>query len=396
MFENMVFHKDIGETLFFPREMEKNIERYNNKFSAALVTGSKMLANNSPFTKFMYHSQNSIVSTARQELLAEMVRYVHNGELNPKGFFTDKHMKRLGMNSEELEHVFDVLKKATFMDDKGSPRISDDYIEHLTPEFKHKLGVIGEYVANEVIQRETPGSMFLWKGGNSSTMMTLLLQFKSFALKSINKRLVKAGNRYAYEGDKDFVHEYFIDSALQSLQVLGITHLRANAISDEEKRKKYLQKQYGVDDMSFDNFQDPDFLYNVAIKGLYDRNSRLAGLSLITGAVGLTSDTSKTSVSEDRLLRQTESDLTKPVKLLDKSAGYIPSIGYLQDMVNTGTSAYNLIGSATGVKNLSSKEKEREVENLWNSMKNTLLPNDPMFIAHLINFAKEEHKEAVR
>lgn len=396
MLENMVFHKDIGETMFLPREYEKNLERYNNKLAAALVTGSKWLANNSPLTQFMYHSQNTIVSTARQELLAEMTRFVHKGDINPKGFFTDKHLKRLGIPKEDLEHVMDVLKKCTYMDDKGSPRISDDYIEHITPKFKHYVHIIGEYVANEVIQRETPGSLLLWKGGNNSSMMNYLMQFKSFAIKSINKRILKAGNRYAYEGDKDFVHEYFIDSALQTLQTIGITHLRANAISDPEKRKKYLQRQYGVDEMSWDNFTDPDFLYHAAIKGLYDRNSRLAGLSLVTGALGLTSDAAKTSVSEDRLLRQNDDGVSKPVRLMDKAAGYVPSVGYLQDVVNLGTSAYNLSGSAVGLKNLTPKEKEQQAEYMWNSIKNTLMPNDPLFMAHIINFAKEQHKAALK
>lgn len=396
MLENMVFHKDIGETLFWPREFEKNVERYNNKLSAALVTGSKMLANNSPLTQFMYHSQNTIVSNARQELLAEMTRYVHTGDLNPKGFFNDKHLKRLGLNSDELKHVFDVLKKSTYMDDKGSPRISDDWDEYITPEFKHKLGVIGEYVANEVIQRETPGSMFLWKGSNNSSMITMLMQFKSFALKSINKRVMKAGNRYAYEGDKDFVQEYFIDSALQALQTMGLVHLRANAISDPEKRKKYLQRQYGVDEFSWDNFQDPDFLYHAAVKGLYDRNSRLAGLSLITGAIGLTSDDAKSTMSTDRVLRQDDEGVSRAVKIADKAAGYVPAVGYLQGIANLGTSAYNLGSSAVGTKDLTPREKDREADNLWNSIKNTLMPNDPMFIAHLINFAKEQHKEALK
>ena len=396
MLENMVFHKDIGETLFWPREFEKNVERYNNKLSAALVTGSKMLANNSPLTQFMYHSQNTIVSNARQEVLAEMTRYVHTGDLNPKGFFNDKHLKRLGLNSDELKHVFDVLKKSTYMDDKGSPRISDDWDEYITSEFKHKLGVIGEYVANEVIQRDTPGSMFIWKGGSNSSMITMLMQFKSFALKSINKRIMKAGNRYAYEGDKDFVQEYFIDSALQALQTMGLVHLRANAISDPEKRKQYLQRQYGVDEFSWDNFQDPDFLYHAAVKGLYDRNSRLAGLSLVTGAMGLTSDDAKSTMGTDRILRKDDEGVSRAVKIADKAAGYVPAVGYLQGIANLGTSAYNLGGAAVGTKDLTPREKDREADNLWNSIKNTLMPNDPMFIAHLINFAKEQHKDALK
>jgi len=396
LLENMTFHKDIGETLFWPREMEKNLEKYNNKFIASLVTGSKMLANNSPLTQFMYHSQNTIVSTARQELLAEMTRFVHGGDLNPRGFFTPKHLKRLGLTEKDLEHTFEALKKMTFMDKNGSPRISEDYFDHMTPKFQHQLGIIGEYVANEVIQRETPGSMFLWKGGSHNAALTLLLQFKSFALKSINKRLIKAGNRYAYEGDKDFVYEYFIDSALQSLQTLGLVALRANAISDPEKKKKYIQRQYGVDEFSWKDMQDPDFLYHAAIKGMYDRNSRLAGLSLVTGALGLTSDAAKTTISTERAMRQNASDVTRAGKIGNKVAGYIPAVGYIQDTFDLGASAYNLAGSAVGAKNLTPKEKERQAGILWDSIKNTIMPNDPMFIAHLINFAKEHHKEALR
>jgi hypothetical protein len=395
MLENMVFHKDIGETLFWPREMEKNIQRYNNKVSAALVTGSKWLANNSWLTQFMYHSQNTIVSTARQELLAEMTRFVHLGDLNPRGFFTPKHLRRLGLTEEDLKETFEALKKMTFMDKNGSPRISEDYFDHITPKFQHQLNIIGEYVANEVIQRETPGSLFLWKGGNSNSAISMLMQFKSFALKSINKRLIKAGNRYAYEGDKDFVYEYFIDSALQSLQTLGLVYLRANAIKDPEKRKAYIQRQYGVDDLTFENMQDGEFLYNTAMKGLYDRNSRLAGLSLVTGALGLTSDAAKTTISSERALRQSSSDVTQSGKLWNKFGSYVPAVGYLEDAKDLGLSAYNLSGAALGMKNLTPKEKARQAENLWDSLRGTLLPNDPMFIIPVINFLKEHHKDSL-
>lgn len=243
-------------------------------WKAKLTTGSKWVAEHSPFTRFLNATQESIANTARDLFLGELLDalekhpmgFLKDAKLG-KGFLNATTLARAGVTKEDYTYMCKVLQN-TFKNrqliNPNNPAILGDAKALMT------LRRLGNYVSSECIQENSMENIMLWQGANKSAVMSLLFQFKSFAVSSYQNRFLKSINR-VQEGDKvGQALTAVIGTALAGLGVIAQDTLTTSGMNDEQ-RKKYLKARYGVEKMSDADFGSyMRFLSNASLRsGLF-------------------------------------------------------------------------------------------------------------------------------
>lgn len=266
------------------REIDtRNLERFQgNKWQARLVSGTEWLANNSPFTRYLNASNESITDCARGIFLGDLVRYAHSRSGSRK-FFEEEVLQKLSISEEDFNSLLEGLRKGT--------RVRHDRIkftDKFAKEIERNIGNLmnlrrlGDYVASEVILRPSLGDTFIWRGSKQSTFLNAAMQFKSFALRSYRKRLIKMANRIE-EGDAlGQALTMSIAGGLGLMSYVGQTALTASGMS-EEQRRTYFKHTLGVEDL---DDADGSTLANVFLNGSM-RSSILAFPSLMANMSGV-------------------------------------------------------------------------------------------------------------
>lgn len=227
---------------------EKQLRRFNgDKAKSILVAATDTLAQASPFTKFLQNTENSIVEASQGMFLGELIQYAHNKSISKKGFLNKELMQRNGISQENFDNLLKILKESTTVGKNKEITIDNlDAILSKDPAALATLRRMGDYVAHEVIQKNTLGDTFLWEGAQKNPFMQLLLQFKTFALRSYDKRLKKILGRMT-EGDAlGQAYSIFLSTALGTLGAMTNT-LIGTAGMNEEQRKEYLKKTLKYD-----------------------------------------------------------------------------------------------------------------------------------------------------
>lgn len=276
---------------------DRQLRRFNgNKAKAMLVAGTDILAQASPFTKFLQKTENSIVEANQGMFLGELIQFAHDKRLSKRGFLTKETMLRNGISEENFNRLLDNLRINTSYDKKtGAMKVinlqgilADD------PAALATLRRLGDYVAHEVIQKNTLGDAFLWEGANRNPFVQLLFQFKSFAIRSYDKRIRKMLGRAA-EGDAlGQSYSVFLSTALGTMGALTNTFI-GMAGMDEEQRKKFLKDRLKLDDKG--NITE-DTILQVALDGVM-RSSVFAMPSLLASTAGVNTGIKTTSTGYD-------------------------------------------------------------------------------------------------
>lgn len=294
--QSLIFGMSVRETGLLrdiaTESFEKQLRRFNgDKAKSILVAATDTLAQASPFTKFIQNTENSIVEASQGMFLGELIQYAHNKSISKKGFLNKELMQRNGISQENFDNLLKILKESTTVGKNKEITIDNlDAILSKDPAALATLRRMGDYVAHEVIQKNTLGDTFLWEGAQKNPFMQLLLQFKTFALRSYDKRLKKILGRMA-EGDAlGQAYSIFLSTALGTVGALTNTLINTAGM-DEEQRKEYLKKTLKYDS---EEGLTLDTAFQAGINGVM-RSSIAAFPSLVLNTLGVNTDVKTTT-----------------------------------------------------------------------------------------------------
>lgn len=294
--QSLIFGMSVRETGLLrdiaTESFEKQLRRFNgDKAKSILVAATDTLAQASPFTKFIQNTENSIVEASQGMFLGELIQYAHNKSISKKGFLNKELMQRNGISQENFDNLLKILKESTTVGKNKEITIDNlDAILSKDPAALATLRRMGDYVAHEVIQKNTLGDTFLWEGAQKNPFMQLLLQFKTFALRSYDKRLKKILGRMA-EGDAlGQAYSIFLSTALGTVGALTNTLINTAGM-DEEQRKEYLKKTLKYDS---EEGLTLDTAFQAGINGVM-RSSVAAFPSLVLNTLGVNTDVKTTT-----------------------------------------------------------------------------------------------------
>lgn len=294
--QSLIFGMSVRETGLLrdiaTESFEKQLRRFNgDKAKSILVAATDTLAQASPFTKFIQNTENSIVEASQGMFLGELIQYAHNKSISKKGFLNKELMQRNGISQENFNNLLKILKESTTVGKNKEITIDNlDAILSKDPAALATLRRMGDYVAHEVIQKNTLGDTFLWEGAQKNPFMQLLLQFKTFALRSYDKRLKKILGRMA-EGDAlGQAYSIFLSTALGTLGALTNTLINTAGMT-EEQRKEYLKKTLKYDS---EEGLTLDTAFQAGINGVM-RSSVFAFPSLLLNTAGVNPDVKTTT-----------------------------------------------------------------------------------------------------
>ena len=294
--QSLIFGMSVRETGLLrdiaTESFEKQLRRFNgDKAKSILVAATDTLAQASPFTKFIQNTENSIVEASQGMFLGELIQYAHNKSISKKGFLNKELMQRNGISQENFDNLLKILKESTTVGKNKEITIDNlDAILSKDPTALATLRRMGDYVAHEVIQKNTLGDTFLWEGAQKNPFMQLLLQFKTFALRSYDKRLKKILGRMA-EGDAlGQAYSIFLSTTLGTLGAMTNTLINTAGMN-EEQRKEYLNKTLKYNP---EEGLTLDTVMQVGINGAM-RSSVFAFPSLLLNTAGVNTDVKTTT-----------------------------------------------------------------------------------------------------
>lgn len=335
--KNVGVFRDIAQESY-----ERQLHRFQgNKAKAMLVAASESLAQASPFTKFLQSTENSVVEGSQGMFLGELIQYAHNKSLRPKGFLTKETLARNGVSVENFDKMLKLLRESTTVDKNGAISITN--LQHLMSGDVMGLATLrrlGDYVAHEVIQKNTIGDTFLWEGSKRNPFMQLLLQFKTFAIRSYDKRIRKMMNRAA-EGDAlGQAYSIFLSTALGTVGAMVNTCIGMAGMS-EEQREEYLKQTIAYDK---NEGVTMDTLFQVGINGVM-RSSVLAFPALVASTAGYNPSV-KTTADIDYFANKAETyqgfDVDKYLRAMFPAYSTVASLanigGYGKDVVMSSIS----------------------------------------------------------
>lgn len=361
---------------------DKQLRRFNgDKGKAILVATTDILAQACPFTKFLQNTENSIVEASQGMFLGELIHYAHNRSISKKGFFGKELMQRNGISNENYENLLKILKSATEIDENKAIKITNlEAILSKDPSALATLRRMGDYVAHEVIQKNSLGDTFLWEGSKKNPLMQLLLQFKSFAIRSYDKRLKKMMGRAA-EGDAlGQAYSLFLSVTLGTLGALTNTFIATTGMNDEQ-RKEYLKKTLKYDP---NEGLTSDTIMQVGINGVM-RSSVLAFPSLILNTLDVNTNVKTTTEGFD--YQKADSDMYKGFSFDKWARDLAPAYSTIKSFMDiTGYSA-NVI-KMSGDENFTEEEKEHNRERAVKALRNAT--NIPFLKWGLYNILSNE------
>ena len=344
---------------------DKQLRRFNgDKTKSILVASTDILAQASPFTKFLQNTENSIVEASQGMFLGEFIQYAHNKSISKKGFFNKEIMQRNGISQENLDNLVKILKESTTIGKNKEITIDNlDAILSKDPAALATLRRMGDYVAHEVIQKNTLGDTFLWEGSKKNPFMQLLLQFKTFSIRSYDKRLKKMMGRAA-EGDAlGQAYSLFLSTALGTLGAMANVLVGTIGMTDEQ-REEYLKKTIKYDP---NEGITSDTLMQVGINGAM-RSSVLAFPSLVLNTMGVNTDVKTTTEGFD--YQKEDSGMYKGFsadKWLRDLAPAYSTIKSFMDIAGYSANVFKMSGD----ENFTEEDKERNRERAVRAIRNS-------------------------
>lgn len=337
-----------------------DIRRHNryrfgdHKVLADIVSGTQILSQALPTTKFLQASQINIVDTARGMMLAQIIRGKKGG------FFRKGTLTRLNITPKDMAHLKRQLKKAFAVDVKGGINVRD--INEITrdPRALTTLRRLGDYAADETILRPSLGDTFKWDT-SASPIIGLLTQFKSFAIRSWSKRAIKSINRVK-EGDALYqAGNFSVSVALATIGNLGITAIRTSGMSEED-REKYWQMSMGIDI----NGDIEDQLLP-AVESSILRSSLLAAPALLLNAAGI--GTFSKTTSDARIVDPDAPKLWNNMNLGDFLVQNMPALRTANNYTNLGIGLANYLAISTNPDDYTYEQEQKNINNLWKAFK---------------------------
>lgn len=361
---------------------DKQLRRFDgNKAKAILVAATDILAQASPFTKFIQKTENSIVEASQGMFFGELVHYAHNRSIFKKGFLNKELMQRNGISQENFDNLLKILKESTTVG--KNKKITIDNLDNILSKDPNALATLrrmGDYVAHEVIQKNTLGDTFLWEGSQKNPFLQLLFQFKAFAIRSYDKRPKKIIGRMA-EGDAlGQAYSIFLSTALGTLGALTNTFVNTIGMT-EEQRKEYLKKTLKYDP---EEGLTLDSVMQVGINGVM-RSSVFAAPSLALNILGVNTDVKTTTEGFD--YRKNQDDLYKGFDVDKHIRNLVPAYSTVKSFMDIIGYPANL-ARMYGDDNYTDEQRENQKEKFVRAFRNST--NIPLYKWGLYNMLSDE------
>lgn len=358
------------------------IRRFNgDKAKAIFVATTDILAQASPFTKFLQNTENSIVEASQGMFLGELIHYAHNKSISKKGFLNKELMQRNGISQENFDNLLKILKESTTVGKNKEITIDNlDAILSKDPNALATLRRMGDYVAHEVIQKNTLGDTFLWEGSQKNPFLQLIFQFKTFAIRSYDKRLKKMMGRAA-EGDAlGQTYSLFLSTALGTLGAMTNVLVGTAGMNDEQ-REAYLKKTIKYDP---NEGLTSDTIMQVGINGVM-RSSVLAFPSLVLNTLGVNTDVKTTTEGFD--YRKDQDDMYRGFDADKWLRNLAPAYSTIKSFMDIAGYSTNVI-KMSGDENFTEEDKERNRERAVRAVRNST--NLPFLKWGLYNILSDE------
>lgn len=339
------------------------------KALAGLRYATQEAAARNPFTTFMNASTNYMVDSARMGTIADVANHTLFGS---KTMFDERMLKSSSVTAEQFENVKQLIRDYATVDSNGYIKINNKSAFASDPRAMD-LWRLGDKMADEAILRPTKVSMQNTKAYGS--LVQLGMQFKSFTIKSLNGRTIRA----LYEATKNGrAIDQTIAATLSMGLAAGFYAIRAQVAAQgipEAQRQEYL-----------DNALNPKMVAYAAVSRSSLVGAPLGLFNMFAAPLGF--DPAKqvrTSILPTPPVEREQGAMLyapRPGELFGGFLEQVPALGLISSGYQAGSNAIGLMG-ATGYDEIQYRT------GLYNGLKG-LIPNDPVSQAVLLGVFEEQ------
>lgn len=373
---SMVFGKEFDQLIRPTRQdiIQRLRESTDTPDVAAKVVGTikhttQELAARSPLTKFLNGTSNYLLDMARQGVMGDVVTHAITGKGANKWIKGDM-LKSASISKEQWEGIQALIRENVTRGEDGKFTFKDKRKLANDPRAMD-LWRLADKVADETMLR--PHKVSLQDSHAFGATAKLVLQFKSFVIKSMNSKFIRSGNE-AFKNHRamDMALTYAISGGIAGSYYVAQAHLKAAGLP-KEQQKDYLKKAL-----------DPKMIAYAAASRSSHLGSPLSIANFAMGAAGYDQGLMVRSTilpkgddKRDRNKAVTSRDMSESI--MGAIGEQVPALGFAGATLAAGRNAY-------GVLTAPNKPTEREMMTGLMNAHRELIPNDPISQQMLIKF----------
>lgn len=373
---SMVFGKEFDQLIRPTRQdiIQRLRESTDTPDVAAKVVGSikhttQELAARSPFTKFLNGTSNYLLDMARQGVMGDVVTHAITGKGANKWIKGDM-LKSASISKEQWEGIQSLIRENVTRGEDGKFTFKDKRKLANDPRAMD-LWRLADKVADETMLR--PHKVSLQDSHAFGAIAKLVLQFKSFVIKSMNSKFIRSGNE-AFKNHRamDMALTYAISGGIAGSYYVAQAHLKAAGLP-KEQQKDYLKKSL-----------DPKMIAYAAVSRSSHLGSPLSIANFAMGAAGydqglMVRSTILPKGDDKRGRNKAVTSRDMGDSIMGAIGEQVPAIGFAGATLAAGRNAY-------GVLTAPNKPTEREMMTGLMNAHRELIPNDPISQQMLIKF----------
>ncbi|ACF15719.1 internal virion protein with endolysin domain [Yersinia phage Yepe2] len=373
---SMVFGKEFDQLIRPSRQdiIQRLRESTDTSDVTAKVAGTikhttQELAARSPLTKFLNGTSNYLLDMARQGVMGDVVTHAVTGKGANKWIKGDM-LKSASISKEQWEGIQSLIRENVTRGEDGKFTFKDKRKLANDPRAMD-LWRLADKVADETMLR--PHKVSLQDSHAFGATAKLVLQFKSFVIKSMNSKFIRSGNE-AFKNQRamDMALTYAISGGIAGSYYVAQAHLKAAGLP-KEQQKEYLKKAL-----------DPKMIAYAAAS----RSSHLgAPLSIANFGMGAAGYDQGLMVRSTILPKgENKRESNKAVSSRDMGDSIMGAIGEQVPALGFAGATFAAGRNAYGVLTAPNKLTEREMMTGLMNAHRELIPNDPISQQMLIKF----------
>lgn len=373
---SMVFGKEFDQLIRPSRQdiIQRLRESTDTPDVAAKVAGTvkhatQELAARSPLTKFLNGTSNYLLDMARQGVMGDVVTHAITGKGANKWIKGDM-LKSASISKEQWEGIQSLIRENVTRGEDGKFTFKDKRKLANDPRAMD-LWRLADKVADETMLR--PHKVSLQDSHAFGATAKLVLQFKSFVIKSMNSKFIRSGNE-AFKNHRamDMALTYAISGGIAGSYYVAQAHLKAAGLP-KEQQKDYLKKAL-----------DPKMIAYAAASRSSHLGSPLSIANFAMGAAGydqglMVRSTILPKGDDKRERNKAVTSRDMGDSIMGAIGEQVPALGFAGAALATGRNAY-------GVLTAPNKPTEREMMTGLMNAHRELIPNDPISQQMLIKF----------
>ena len=373
---SMLFGKEFDQLIRPTRQdiIQRLRESTDTPDVAAKVVGSikhttQELAARSPLTKFLNGTSNYLLDMARQGVMGDVVTHAITGKGANKWIKGDM-LKSASISKEQWEGIQSLIRENVTRGEDGKFTFKDKRKLANDPR-SMDLWRLADKVADETMLR--PHKVSLQDSHAFGAPAKLVLQFKTFVIKSMNSKFIRSGHE-AFKNHRamDMALTYAISGGIAGSYYVAQAHLKAAGLP-KEQQKDYLKKAL-----------DPKMIAYAAASRSSHLGSPLSIANFFMGAAGydqglMVRSTILPKGDDKRERNKAVTSRDMGDSIMGAIGEQIPALGFAGATLAAGRNAY-------GVLTAPNKVTEREMMTGLMNANREMIPNDPISQQMLIKF----------